>query len=263
MILSSSNRKLFDNIKRCARISIKKCKNKKQWERGVDYLKDHYLFDLPLYRNLKIINYLEKNIPKNSRILDWGCGYGDISYLLSNKRSDIKIKLYDIFWSSPWKILIDKANLEKDFSRQQRKIPYNDNSFDSVIGVGVLEHVDDQKFSLQEIHRILKPKGQFFIFLYPNSYSYTETFQKLIGNPYHKNTLKMLELKKILLDSGFIIEKQEYNFLLPFMLSRFPSSIRYAYNLFGNLIVIANNILEKIPFIKRVSSNITIVCYKK
>jgi len=73
----------------------------------------------------------------------------------------------------------------------------------------------------------------------------------------------MNQLQKLLEDSGFIIKKREYNLLLPFMLSRFPSPIRYIYNIFGNFIVAINFIVEKIPLLKKMSSNITMVCYKK
>src|SRR5680860_763610 len=263
MIIFETNSKLFKIIKKCACKSIKKSKSKEQWERGIGYLEDHYLFDLPIYRNLQIVYSLKKNIPRNSKVLDWGCGYGDISYLLKNKRPDLKIQLYDIFYSNPWKTLIKKAGLDKILSRDQKKIPFGENSFDAIIAAGVLEHVEDQECSLAELYRILKPKGQLFVYLYPNSFSYTEKFQKLIGNPYHNKALRMNELKSLLKKHGFEIKKEQYNFMLPLMLCRFPYPIRYIYNIFGNLILALNLILEKIPLVNRLSSNLSIVCYKE
>ena len=41
-------------------------------------------------------------------------------------------------------------------------MPYNDNTFDVVICVDVLEHVADYKQVVSEVHRILKPGGLFF-----------------------------------------------------------------------------------------------------
>ncbi|HEY9638409.1 MAG TPA: bifunctional 2-polyprenyl-6-hydroxyphenol methylase/3-demethylubiquinol 3-O-methyltransferase UbiG [Coleofasciculaceae cyanobacterium] len=42
------------------------------------------------------------------------------------------------------------------------KIPYNDNTFDVVICVDVLEHVSDVQKTILEINRVLKPEGIFF-----------------------------------------------------------------------------------------------------
>ena len=41
-------------------------------------------------------------------------------------------------------------------------MPYEDNTFDVVICVDVLEHVADYKKVVSEVHRILKPGGLFF-----------------------------------------------------------------------------------------------------
>lgn len=54
-------------------------------------------------------------------------------------------------------------NLEIDYRRGvAEQLPYEDNSFDVVICVDVLEHVADVKQVIAEIHRILKPQGLFF-----------------------------------------------------------------------------------------------------
>jgi ubiquinone/menaquinone biosynthesis C-methylase UbiE len=52
-----------------------------------------------------------------------------------------------------------------------KKLPFQDNTFDEVLARCVLEHVDDIFFTMEEIHRILKPGGKIVAFVpYWNSY---------------------------------------------------------------------------------------------
>lgn len=51
------------------------------------------------------------------------------------------------------------------------RLPFKDNTFDEVMARCVLEHVDDIFFTVEEIHRILKPGGKLEIYVpYWNSY---------------------------------------------------------------------------------------------
>ena len=45
---------------------------------------------------------------------------------------------------------------------QAERIPYEDGSFDLVLAFSVMEHVDDVRASLREIHRVLRPGGVFW-----------------------------------------------------------------------------------------------------
>ena len=203
MIINNKYAYFFDNIKKCARISIGLSANDRRYIPGIKYLEDHFLFDLPIYRNLRIVRFLADDIPENSKVLDWGCGYGDASFMLRSLRPDLDITSYDVLSSPPWEILAKKENLNKIIDSNEERLPFEAGRFDAICGIGVLEHVKNQESSLKEIYRILKPGGLFYTFLYPNRLSYTEKFQKIIGNPCHDKPLGMEELEKILTDSGF------------------------------------------------------------
>lgn len=62
-------------------------------------------------------------------------------------------------------------------------LPFDDNSFDCVIGAGVLEHVAMDYESLKELYRVLKPDGRLIITNLPNKFSlrriYGPQFQKV------------------------------------------------------------------------------------
>jgi len=263
MIINNKYAYFFDDIKKCARISIELSANDRRYIPGIKYLEDHFLFDLPIYRNFRISRFLADNIPENSKVLDWGCGYGDASFMLRSLRPDLDIISYDVLSSPPWETLAGKENLNKIVDNNEDRLPFEAGCFDAIFGIGVLEHVNNQENSLKEIYRILKPGGLFYIFLYPNRFSYTERFQKTIGHPCHDKPLSMEELEKRVTDPGFTVEAKGYQLTLPIILSRFPFFVRYLYNLFGNAIMAMNDIFEKIPVLNKLSSNLMVICRKK
>ena len=103
-------------------------------------------------------NLLEKElvINMNSVNLDLGCAQGTLSYFLRNKGG--------IWLSADQDFLNLKStqNLLGDNLVQlsDGPLPFKNDSFDSVISLDYLEHLDRDDFCLEEIHRVLKNQGQ-------------------------------------------------------------------------------------------------------
>ena len=55
-------------------------------------------------------------------------------------------------------------------------LPFEDNSFDIIFCNHVLEHIEDDKKAMQELYRVLKPKG-FGVFQIPQDYSREKTYE--------------------------------------------------------------------------------------
>ena len=216
---------------------------------GKGYLNDHFLVDLPIYRNIIIADQLKKALPEGAKVLDFGCGYGDMAYLLKNRRPDVEITGLEIITSEPWRVLTRKIGMEVVIADDELHIPFASESFDSVIAIGSLEHVRNEHVSLQEIHRILRPGGDLHIFLYPNKYSYTEFVQRYIGHPSHKAKKILKELTSLVEGEGFIIIEKKRQFLFPFVLSRFSPLARELYNFFAKPLCILNQGLEQVPLL--------------
>jgi SAM-dependent methyltransferase len=118
----------------------------------------------PLREKVKIL--LEKtarSIPKTSRVLDFGCGYG--FYFKINPLAlgvDGDPNCVDLINSKFQEPKVKLANFLE-------KLPYPEDQFSYVLAHDVFEHfhLDELKFIVQEIHRILETKGKLVVWV-PN-----------------------------------------------------------------------------------------------
>jgi SAM-dependent methyltransferase len=118
-------------------------------------------------------------------ILDWGCGYGQVTDLLW--RAGIDVTAFDYRPESPEGLLpLNRySHLRAHISHDPRRLPFPDHSFDAVLSCGVLEHVEDPHASLEEIRRVLVPGGTLYVYKLPNRTSYLEAIARRLGLYYH------------------------------------------------------------------------------
>jgi len=118
-----------------------------------NYLKNRSKFGL-FYRNRILYPKLTKYL--NGRTLDYGCGIGDfLSYKLNSVGVDINSYNIDYCQS----LGLDAKLI------QGSSLPFTDCYFDNVIMDNVIEHIQTEEIApvLEEIIRVLKPKGNFLI----------------------------------------------------------------------------------------------------
>lgn len=128
-----------------------------------------------------------------SNVLDWGTGSGHFSYFLLSQEHNVtaftierESNLADSLQNSykdKYKILSDQ--------NPTKPLPFNDDSFDMVVSIGVLEHVRETQNteinSLSEIRRVLKQNGIFICYHFPNKYSWIESITKHLQSKYNHN----------------------------------------------------------------------------
>ncbi len=102
---------------------------------------------------------------KKIKALDWGCGHGQNSVLLSDL--GFNVQAGDIIECQSDRPLLAVKSIDFTAFNHQSRLPFDDQSFDAVFSFGVLEHVPDESASLAELNRILRPGGLFFCFNLP------------------------------------------------------------------------------------------------
>jgi ubiquinone/menaquinone biosynthesis C-methylase UbiE len=102
-----------------------------------------------------LISTVLKSIPLQSKkILDIGCGYGNMTKFLEKKSDTIVgLDLGGVFYL-PY--LSEKLSFLKSDALH---IPFCDNTFDCVISLDVIEHIDDDMGFVCDVNRVLKPGG--------------------------------------------------------------------------------------------------------
>jgi ubiquinone/menaquinone biosynthesis C-methylase UbiE len=192
-------------------------------------------------------------------ILDFGCGTGYISSLLS-----IKNKVYGIDVANDEEnievfknnISVQKSiwnELQAHLSFYDGKIlPYKDGFFDAVVCHASLEHVTDLRLSLSEINRVLKNNGKLFIYRLPIIKSYSEKITKA-----HKVKYSQQGISKLIYQHNFLVNKIEYS---DFMFWSVPKL-----QLLWNLLYPINRVVDLIMLNTRLceySHNINLEAYK-
>lgn len=152
----------------------------------VDYHEANYLREgvySPLkYRQFYIEKMIEnQRVPQGSRILDVGCGPGELVLQLLGKAYNV------------WGIDISPGMVQEATKTVQNggfpgfqqisrgdveKLEFEDEFFDVVVAAGVLEYQKDDARALSEMRRVLK-KGGYLVLNITNRYSYVTSSESM------------------------------------------------------------------------------------
>jgi len=158
---------------------------------------------LSYLRIRKIASYFNKN----DCVLDIGCGQDIILYKIIKDR----IKVYYGIDNCDFTLWANNAKfsfLQLDLERKT-PLPISDKSFDKVILLAVLEHLNNFEFILKEGFRVLKDNGLLLITTpTPRAEKVLDFLAKLkIVNPetirQHKTYFSHDHLREILINAGF------------------------------------------------------------
>jgi SAM-dependent methyltransferase len=104
-----------------------------------------------------------EHMPPGARVLDVGCGTGDnLRYILRDQASFFGLEYAESTARAAQKILAGKAQI---MSGSATDLRFEDRSFDLVVCIEVLEHIEDSEKACGEIARVMKSGGALILSL--------------------------------------------------------------------------------------------------
>jgi SAM-dependent methyltransferase len=158
---------------------------------------------------------IEKSKIKNqkSKILDVGCGTGANLEMLAQFGESEGVDVSDDA------LEFCRAKGLKVHKGLAEKLPFEDESFDVVTALDVVEHLDDDVAGLKEMHRVLKKDGRTLIFV--PAFMWLWGVQDDISN--HRIRYTKKQIVERLQKAGFEIERATYanwTFFAPILAGR-------------------------------------------
>jgi ubiquinone/menaquinone biosynthesis C-methylase UbiE len=201
----------------------KKCLlNLNEYELWPSYFKRRYLEFISIYETMPQRKF--------ENTLELGCGIGYYSAFLSTISINViatDLEQEDGLTHSPGldktRIFLKKlevVNVHVEHASAE-KLPYPDNSFDLVFSSHVLEHVPNRNIAIEEINRVLKPKGinvcivptrmdRFYAFFLNFIYLTKRIFARIVPRA------KKKQVHNLQLATNIIFEKSPYIKSFPF-----------------------------------------------
>lgn len=158
------------------------------------------------------------------KILEIGGGTGRFSLLLAMLGGEITALDVSREMLNIIKRKAEEANLSEKISMVQadasQKIPFSNETFDFCIAINTLSHIKNPNNLLEEVHRVLKPKG-IFLSNYPNLTSCYFPFGIIVNlrersfwNEVFTKWYSLPEIKKLYKKNGFSVTMVKGEFFL-------------------------------------------------
>lgn len=162
-------------------------------------------WDLPALK----VSFLLRHAPTSGRLLELGCGEGKVLRTLRRERPALTLLGCDVRDVPP-------ADGAFEFRRMTSGVPAGDGELDAVVFNDVLEHVEDPRATLGELHRVLRPGGKLvgFVPLEGQPGSAYSFYRALLGADLYLHTKRHLhafdrrEVRRLL--EGFAVFEERY-----------------------------------------------------
>jgi len=162
-----------------------------------------------LFRSLELVELREVNF--SAPVLDLGCGNGDIAEIaLSSHYPVVGLDLLHVEAS----VAAKRKSLLSAVTGDATSLPFEDNSYGSVVSICVLEHIPADELAIAEVARVLRDGG-LFVFSTPSI-----DFEKLLIDADDKEAVTALnnrlghfhyrsldEWREMLSRNGLIVQK--------------------------------------------------------
>jgi SAM-dependent methyltransferase len=165
----------------------------------------------------------EQKTGPNFRILDAGCGTGQMLKHLEELGDAIGIDT-----STQALTFAQSRGVKKLVQGSITDVPFPEATFDCIVVLDVIEHVEDDSKILQSLHQVLKPGGRLIV---------TVPAYKLLWSAHdeinhHKRRYTATHLRQLMEEAGYSVDRVTYCntiFFLPvFAIRKFKNLVRKA-----------------------------------
>jgi len=218
---------------------------------------------------IRIADDIARHVPPGD-LLDWGCGWGQMTYLL--RRRGFRVTPFDI--GAPGAVTLPDIPLSREldvvFTTHPTALPFPDGHFDAVLSCGVLEHVDEfsqpgnERKSLREIARVLRPGGLLLIYQLPQRYAWQEAVGRRLRLGYaHPRRFTAAEIGTLLTQAGYAVERIGRTNLIPRNLTGMPERVRTLYSRFATELIALDEWLCRVPGLNHVAGALEITARRR
>ncbi len=170
------------------------------------YGRNDYLSEITIKRFNTILDQFEK-YRKTNRLLDVGCGIGYFLYQAKTRGWEV----YGTEFTDKAVEICSSRGIEM-FQGPLKDAPFTLESFDVIVSIEVLEHINNPQEEVRNFNKLLR-KGGLVYLTTPNYNSYLRNIYKkdfpIISYPEHLTYYTAKTLKKLFTQSGFSTKKIE------------------------------------------------------
>ena len=132
------------------------------WEKGADWWQRNFTEGADPEYEEQILPLVERYARGARRVLDIGCGEGQVSRRLASQGAEV-VGL-DVT-ESQIRRAYDRGGLSGYLQACAHQLPCRDAEFDTVVLCLAIEHVEPFEAAIQEVARVLTPGGRFLLLL--------------------------------------------------------------------------------------------------
>ena len=150
-----------------------------------------------------IIPFILDSIPKETTILDAGCGDGFGTYLLAS--SGLKATGVDIADKMVQKARSERKHPDGQFLKGDlTSLPFENSSFHSIMAINSIEWTERPLVALNEMRRVVQPNGHLFLgLLGPTAGPRANSYSRLYGKDVICNTMMPWEFEQLAVENGW------------------------------------------------------------
>lgn len=208
---------------------------------------------------LRITRMIASEMP-HSRVLDWGCGYGQVTLL--SRAAGMEVEPYEVQARPNINRIPQFCDVNITYGDAGKPLPYAASSFDAVLSCGTLEHVRSQDESLLELRRVLKDDGKLYVCMLPSKHSYTELLASVLHPRCHPVKFTPKTATDMLERAGFRVDRIRRANALPHNLTYLPYWVGELYGKLSGILIPLDGLISSLSGINQFCGVIEVVATK-